>query len=129
VRIDDGNLERLPILQRHRHPPVGSRDRNKSLVYMSDVVPGRTVATTTIVAIAVPRIVGSGPSRLVPASKGATLRKLAPSTLLRGLGSRAEGLAHIAELVRRLPCYELEIGATLDDVPGCLDALLASVGP
>jgi hypothetical protein len=129
VRVDDGNLQRLPALQRHGYPPTSPRDKKKSLVYMSDVIPGRTVASTTIVAIAVPRIVGSGPSRLVPASKGATLRKLAPSTLLRGLGSRAEGLAHIAELVRRLPCYELELGAVLDDVPGCLDALLASVAP
>jgi hypothetical protein len=127
VRVDDGNLGRLPILQRHRFPPISPRDKKKSLVYMSDVIPGRSVASTTIVAIAVPRIVGAGPSRLVPASKGATLRKLAPSTLLRGLGSRAQGLAHIAELVRRLPCYELELGAVIDDVPRCLDALLARV--
>jgi len=128
VRVDDGNLGRLPILQGHRFPPISPRDKKKSLVYMSDVIPGRSVASTTIVAIAVPRIVGAGPSRLVPASKGATLRKLAPSTLLRGLGSRAQGLAHIAELVRRLPCYELELGAVIDDVPRCLDALLARVG-
>ncbi len=129
VRVDDGNLQRLPVLRSHCYAPTSPRDRKKSLVYMSDVIPGRTVASTTIVAIAVPRIVGSGPSRLVPAGKGATLRKLAPSTLLRGLGSRADGLAHIAELVRRLPCYELELGAVVDDVPRCLDALLASVGP
>ena len=125
VRIDDANLQRFPVLQDYRLPPVGPRDKHKSLVYMSDVIPGRTVASTTIVAIASPRIVGSGPTRLVPVSKGTVLRKLAPSTLLRGLGSGAQGLSHVAELVRRLPCYEIEIGASVNDVPDCLDALLA----
>lgn len=127
VRVDAGSLGRFPALRAHEWPPSGPRDRDKSLVYMSDVVPGRTVATATIVAIALPRIVGTGPSRLVPVSGGTALRKLAPSTLLRGLGSRAEGMAHIAELARRLPCFELEVGATVDDVPRRLDDLLASV--
>ena len=125
VRVDDGTLQRLPALQPHSYPS-GPRDRNKSLIYMSEVVPGRTVVTSTIDAIIIPRIVGTGPSRVVPDGKATTLRKLAPSTLLRGLGTRGEGFARIAELVRRVPCYELAIGASLDDVPRLLDETLAA---
>jgi hypothetical protein len=126
VRADEGTLERLPALRRHSRPFREPRDGNKYLVYMSDVIPGRTVAATTIAAIVVPRIVGSGRSRILAASRGSTLRKLAPSTLLRGLGTRADGLARIAELVRRVPCYELEIGANLHDVPQLLDDTLSA---
>jgi hypothetical protein len=127
VRVDAGSLARFPLLRTHQWAPDGPRDRGKSMVYMSDVVGRRAAADTTIVAIVLPRIVGAGPSRLVPVTKGTALRKLAPSTLLRGLGSRAEGMGHIAELVRRLPCFELELGATVDDVPGELDGYLASL--
>ena len=96
---------------------------------MSDVCPGRSVPRTSIAAIVVVAIEGKGASRLAPASRATALRRLAPSTLLRGLGAGQMGLANIAELTRQLPCHEVTIGETATDVPDLIDRLLEELGP
>jgi len=129
VRCGARNLSWFPQLRSKSTAPTHHSDKGKSLVYMSDVCPGRTVPRTSIAAIVVAGVAGAGASRLAPASKAATLRRIAPSTLLRGLGAGASGFASIAELTRRLPCYEITIGETATDVPDLLDGLLRDLAP
>lgn len=123
VRLDEAGLRRFPELARKSHAPIGRWD-SKSMVYMSDAVPHQLAARTHIEAIVVPSIVGTGATRLAEASKGAALRSLAPSTLLVPLGPRARGLAGIAELVRRVPCYQLNIGTNVENIPDLVQQLV-----
>lgn len=127
VRFDEGTLQRLPALADHHRAPVVPADRGKHLAYVADIMGRRPDPTVSLEAIVMPVVVGSGPSALVPARRSATLRRLAPSTLLRGLGSGKAGMAHLGELVRRLPCYELQLGASTADGPEILDDLLAGL--
>ncbi len=129
VRCGSRNLSWFPQLRAISTAPSHHSDKGKSLVYMSDVCPGCSVPRTSIAAIVVVSIEGKGASRIAPASKATALRRLAPSTLLRGLGAGQRGFANIAELIRRLPCYEITIGETAMDVPDLIDGLLEDLRP
>ena len=53
---------------------------------------------------------------------------LAPSSLLVGERSHAmEGFNKLARLVQQVPCYWLELGEALDEIPGVLEGLLSEV--
>ena len=124
MRCDARILDWFPTLRSVSMAPAHPAEKNKSLVYLSDVCSASIVSQTSIAAIVVTEVRGTGASTIVPASKAATLRRLAPSTLFRGLGAGSAGFSHIAELVRRHPCYELQMGATPADVPDLIDRTL-----
>jgi hypothetical protein len=132
VRVDSSSLDRFPALRRSSTPPSQPADRNKFLVYMSDVLAGaagRSVASARLAAVVMPTIHGTGTTFLRPASRGETLRRLAPSTLLRGLGGGAASLSRMTELVRRLPCYELVLGTSVEAAPDLMRELVEKPGP
>jgi hypothetical protein len=60
------------------------------------------------------------------ASPAEGLKALAPSTVLFFPGSGAEQLTWLARLATTLECHVLELGADLDDIPACLNALVAA---
>lgn len=124
MRCDTRILDWFPTLRCVSIEPAHPAEKNKSLVYLSDVCPESVVSETSIAAIVVPEVRGFGASTIVPATRAATLRKLASSNLFRGLGAGSAGFSHIAELVRRHPCYELRIGVTPADVPDLIDRML-----
>ena len=108
-------------------PPVYPSDGGKFLAYMSEVLARTavgTVATTRLAAIVIPTVEGKGPTFLRGAARGETLRRIAPSTLLRGLRGGRPSFSHMAEMVRHLPCYELVLGASVEAVPDLLHELL-----
>ena len=129
VRFDEGTLRRLPRLAEHSLPPTAPADRGKHLAYVVDVLGHRPNPEASLEAIVMPTVAGAGATRLVEARGSTTLRRLAPSTLLRGLGGGSAGMAHMGELVRRLPSYELHVGDRLDDIPAVLHDLLVGLAP
>jgi hypothetical protein len=129
VRCGARALGWFPQLEAVSMAPTRPSPRPKNLAYMSDLCPGRIPAEASVVAVAAVRIVGEGVTTLTSASKASILRRLAPSTLLRGLGAGSKGFAEIAEMTRRLPCYDLAIGADVADVPGLVDRLLSDLEP
>jgi hypothetical protein len=132
VRVEQFSLDRFPVLREPSIPPTRPSDRNKFLVYMSEVLrgtPARPVASARLAAIVMPTIQRTGATFLRRVSRGETLRRLAPSTLLRGLGGGAAGLSHMAEIVRRLPCYELVLGTSVEAAPALIHELLDGSRP
>ncbi|MEM7164173.1 MAG: hypothetical protein AAF581_01840 [Planctomycetota bacterium] len=125
VRSAARNIEWFPDLQAASHLlPATPDDKGKVLTYMSEVSSVSTVPGVAIAGIVVPTVIGSGPTEIATAPGGVTLRKLAPSTLLRGLGGGTTGFAHMAQLTRVLPCFALTLGDSVRDVPRVVGQLL-----
>lgn len=81
------------------------------------------LARAPIGALLLPRILRAGPCRLIPASAGEALVRLAPSSLLVGAtGAGQAGLDRMARLVERTPAFWLELGDAAD-VPRALREL------
>ena len=73
--------------------------------------------------IAAPR--GNEPrSRITPIAKGAALRALAPSTIFQAPDGGAPAFNVLSSVARSVPCYELQLGQDMGDVPDLIKSLL-----
>ena len=74
--------------------------------------------------VLVPRIVGGLTTKAVAISPIEALKALAPSTLFQLIGASQKDFRAMAELVRRVPCYRLELGTDLPAIPRAIEQLL-----
>ncbi len=110
------HLTRFPRLIPHAIYPERP-EQEKTLVPLSQIFPARLVSSARIRALVLPRVTSNFSARIRPASKGEALFALAPSSILLRPSSGARTLDKLACLSERVPCYWLELGRNLKDVP------------
>ena len=115
AKLSATSIAWLPFLRPAiRVQPEGEE---KGVAMIGELLPQQIVPTFPLRAVIVPSVAG-GASRLRRISGGAALRALAPTTLFQLPGSGAEAFAHVAEIVRRLPAWSLELGDDWAEIPG-----------
>lgn len=125
--MDPDHLKRFSQLERHAIRGAYSFEK-KNLVLLSQIASLKFARSCLIHSVVLPRVLHRPRSILLQASKGETLLALAPSSLLVGERSHGmEGFNKLARLVERVPCYWLELGSALDEIPGVLEGLLSEV--
>lgn len=125
--VEPDHLKRFSQLERHAIRGRYSFEK-KHLVLLSQIVSLRFARSCRIHSIVLPRVLHRPTSVLRRASKGETLMALAPSSLLVGERSDGmEGFNKLARLVEQVPCYWLELGGALDEIPRVLEGLLSEV--
>jgi len=123
--MEPDHLKRFSQLERHAIRGRYSFEK-KHLVLLSQIASLKFERSCRIEAIVLPRVLHAPTSRLRPTSKGEALLALAPSSLLIGERSYGlEGFNKLARLVEQVPCYLLELGGTLDEIPHVLEELLS----
>jgi hypothetical protein len=115
AKIDEDGLARLPGLASARSS-LDAEDRAKAVLDLGRHRPHLLRRAIPVAAIVLPRV-RPGRTRLRPAGPAEALRALAPSTILQHSHESAGGLAVMAELVRRLPSFTLDLGDDLTAVP------------
>jgi len=119
AKIHVDHLDRLPPLQAAAVlRPVEAGE--KAILLMEQAAPGRMAARLPVRSVLAARVTGASRPRLVPISAAEALRAVAPSTLMQLYRDDSSVCGDIAALVRRLPCWRLELGGGLDRVPGLL---------
>ncbi len=122
-KLESHHLERFPnLLAAVANPIQGPND--KAVVYAERYLPGVSTAGFPLLAVVVPRVAGVRDTRVVPASKGAALAALAPSTLFQLHPPHPDALAGMASLVRQVPCFTLELGTDLEQISTSIVGLL-----
>jgi hypothetical protein len=96
----------------------------KAIVFLAQHRPERLVAAAPVKAIAVPIITGRVATEVRPISGARALRELAPSTLFQLPGHGQQSVRSMAEVVRAVPSYALEVGTDPGQVAGALRGLL-----
>ncbi len=81
-----------------------------------------------IVAIFLPRI-GSGSTRITPASPREALLALAPSALYQMPGERESGFRFFSGVVNSLPAYHLGLGTDPAEIAGAISAFIEAGAP
>ncbi|MDQ1493568.1 MAG: hypothetical protein QOG69_51 [Actinomycetota bacterium] len=102
-------------------------DTEKAVLFVGRVFPRQLVRQFPLQAVLVPRITGRPETIARPASPVAALAALAPSTIFQLPGTASADLAAMAEVVRQVPTYALELGTDLDAVPLAIANLLRSL--
>jgi hypothetical protein len=100
----------------------------KHVIDVSLLRPGRVGTSARIAGIVIPRLCAGGPTALRPASAGAALQALAPSTVFQAPRRDGAALGLLAKLARSVPAYLLELGGAPDDVGPVLKRLLSEEG-
>lgn len=127
VLVDQAQLARFPSLARHATAPRHPTRERKPLVFLNDAYPHRLPPFARIQAVALPRVVGGARTALRPASAAAALRVMAPSSLILPLGPGPVGMRRMAALVRAVPCFWLDLGTDLEQIPASIDGVLDEV--
>jgi hypothetical protein len=125
--LEPDHMTRFPFLPPHAiHGKDPSED--KALVLLSRVFPKRLARSVPIRVLALPRVSQAGATRSRPASKAEALLTLSPTSLF-ALPFRpgARGFQRLARLVEQVPCYWLELGRDLTEIPKRVAELLAKV--
>ncbi|HEV7766896.1 MAG TPA: hypothetical protein VGQ76_17985 [Thermoanaerobaculia bacterium] len=114
AKLSASSVDWLPFL--HDAICVAPSDSEKGVAMLGERFPRQIASSLPLHAVIVPRVTG-GTSRLQRISGGAALRALAPTTLLQLPGSGAETFAALANLVRRLPAWSLDLGDDRTEIP------------
>ncbi len=123
AKVRPDGLLRFPQLARR----VDARDRigvEKAIFFLQRHFPERLILRFPLRAILIPRLTGLAATTLTPASPATALRALAPSTLFPLTGSGPAAFQRLADLIRPVPCYYLEAGTDVRQIPGVIAALL-----
>jgi hypothetical protein len=118
-----GDLVRHPYLRGVESNP-DRLDREKALFFLNEKFADRLIRQLPLRAIVLPRVIAQGPSKIVPVASAVAHKAIAMSTIELSRWTGGHTLRKVSELLRERPCYELCVGASIDEVPPLLDKLL-----
>ncbi len=119
------HLTRFPDLAPHAGAANHAHE-DKSLVYLSRLFPERMEQRISIGVVALPRVVGADETTFRPASKAEALLALGPSSIMILPGGNVRSLEKLAQLVERVPCFWLELGRDVDQIPDTVRRMVAA---
>jgi hypothetical protein len=120
-KMDAASVQRLPFLapfMRYAEPG------EKAIVFVYEHYPEKVVAGFPLRTVLLPHVTGRMDTVWRHASPAEGLRALAPSTLLQLPGAEQDALRMMAALVRQVPCYHLEVGQQMGQIPEVIGALI-----
>jgi hypothetical protein len=129
MRLYKDHRARFPFLM--PHPDDATLDDNglaKLTSYVSMHRPGVMVARLSVSAIVMPRPAPGRRTRVQREGGGRALFALAPNTLKQFDPQNASAFARMAALCRALPCWSIELGDDLHNLPSIIDEIIPQVG-
>ncbi len=125
VKITPNTLNVFPELSEkiwNKETVGGELDLGKAIVFMSKFFPKQMVEKSELVAICIPTI--KNETKIVPASKLATMLALAPTILFQLPLASSSKMSDLKEIIATTPCYFLELGPEIRKVPEVLQDFL-----
>lgn len=125
-KLDNAQCLRFPQLE----PAIVNPGRvgdEKAVFLVNRFAPKQMASSMPLRAILVPRISGLPDTNLVPASAMVALAALAPSTIFQLPGDPGTELSTMAELVRAVPVFVLQLGTDFAQIPERIDELMQSL--
>jgi hypothetical protein len=122
-KLDTHHLERFPTLLGAVVNPVRP-EFEKAVIYAQRARGGASINGFPIRAVLVPRVAGVPETRIIPTTATAALAAIAPSTIFQLHPPQRDALARMGALVRQVPCFSIELGTKLEQIPGAIAELL-----
>jgi hypothetical protein len=126
-KLDPDHCRNFPLLGEALASTSLLDVEEKNVLFVHDHFPESVIPAFPLKAVLVPSVTGSPSPQLAPASGAAALAALAPSSLFQLYPPSPKGWAAMARLVRRLPCFSLELGADIEAIPATITGLLAGL--
>lgn len=126
AKLRPENLHRFPDLAALVDNP-DALDTQKAMLYLHRHRPEQISAGFPVRAIVLPRVTGHPHTELVPATAHDALAAIAPTTMIQLPGALPELFAKLRRLSGAVPCYWLDAGTELSEIPVAVDELLTSL--
>ncbi len=123
AKLHQHHLRTFPELAAVAVDPVPDRE-GKPVIFLYEHFRQIVVPRLAIKAILVPRVSGRRDTVVTPTSAAEALKALAPSTLFLKPPFEAKTVRVLADLVRSLPCYRLDLGTATDEIAGKVRTVL-----
>jgi len=123
AKLSVTHLENFPSLQpaisNHAELPV-----EKALLYLHQHRPSSLTKGLSVRAILLPRVTGRRETVVTSTTPAAALQALAPSSLFQLPGAGQSEFLALADFVKRVPCYHLELGTEIERIPETMQEVL-----
>ncbi len=117
------HFHHLPHLKSYVSNAV--REQNeKGMIFLHQYFPDKIISGFPLKGILVPRIAGGKTTHIKPTSPGKALKALAPSTLLQLPGAGVRAFRLMSQLVKSVPCYQLDLGTDMHEIPKVISTFL-----
>jgi hypothetical protein len=126
AKLYASDLHRFPILQRRQSDAVRTQE-GKSIFFLNAIAPDRLSRGFPIRAVVLPHYSGERDTVVKPAPASAALLLLGPFNVLRWPSGGRTTFAGLASALRSLPCFHLETGTDIAQIPKVIGSLLDSV--
>jgi hypothetical protein len=123
AKLNADSAARLPFLASRMGPP----DRNpwgKGLYFLHEHFPEKLLLHFPLRAILIPRIDDQEETSLTRASPAAAMMATAPNTIFQLPGAGKEAFHIMAKAIQHVPCYHLNLGADVAQIPKVILDLL-----
>ena len=124
AKLDQEAFRRFPSLD----AIIANRNQiatEKLCLLLHESFPGKVISGFPVHALLIPKIIGTPSTSIRPASAAAGFTALAPSTLFQLAGAGSEASRSMAAFLRRVPCYYLDLGTELGEIPNVILKFLA----
>ena len=122
----DSDLAKFSGLAKHVWNPHRKPDE-KAAIFLNESFPQKLIPRFPLKAILVPVITGQIDTRIEPCGEGVALMAIGPSSLAQLPASGPRDLHAIAQVVRGSPCFRLNLGTDLTQIPSAIGQLLSSL--
>lgn len=123
ARVLPDHLERFPALKPHAIKGQLPKDP-KALLFLAEQFPTRVVPQATVRAIALPRLAGQAQTSFQRATRVEALNYMARTSLMTPYGIGRARFVHMTALLGSAPCYWLNLGHDLTQIPPAVDRLI-----
>jgi len=117
------DLHRFPMLQQREKEAFRTQE-DKAVFYLNEITPGRLCSGLPIRAVLLPHPSGRRDTQIMRAPASAALLFLGPDNVLRWPSVGRAAFAKFAAALRCLPCFRLETGTNLSQIPKVITSLL-----
>jgi hypothetical protein len=126
AKLFASDLHRFPLLQQNEKRAFHTQE-GKAVFYLNEIVPDRLCSGFPVRAVLLPHPSGRRDTQIMPAPASAALLFLGPDNVLRWPSVGRVAFGRFASVLRSLPCFRLEAGNDLSQIPKAIASLLDTI--
>jgi hypothetical protein len=126
AKIDAHSLTLLPQLA-GKIANEARLSEEKGILYAHTFYPEQLLRSAPLRAIVIPQVTTRTNSHLQPIKSSLAFLALAPTTVFQLPGAGETAVTFLRQLVTQLPCYQLQLGRDLSQIPPTIHSLLGAL--
>lgn len=100
-------------------------ENEKAIIFLSESFSKQITRTASLDAILIPVIKNTPKTKIVKASKLETMLAMIPTTLFQLSLTKSDKMVELKSIIEKTPCYFLELGYDLNEIPEVIKSFLS----